>query len=70
MLAVGYMILVLGVLSFQYKFTPVPSRGSVFVHMISAQNLYQSQSYRCEFIPVTVLEQDSHSSMKTHSNVM
>ena len=26
-------------LSFRYEFTPVPSCGSVFVHMISAQNL-------------------------------
>ena len=30
-------------LSFWYEFTPVPSCGSVFVYMISAQNLVQKQ---------------------------
>ena len=50
-------------LSFRYEFTPVPSCGSVFVykHKIS----YQSESYRCEFTPVTVPGRNFQSSTVT-----
>ena len=57
-------------LSFRYEFTPVPSCGSVFVYMISAQNLIMERVIRCEFTPVTVPERDFHSGRKTHSDVM
>ena len=57
-------------LSFRYEFTPVPSCGSLFVYMISAQNLIPDESYRREFTPVTVPGRDFHSGTKTHSDVM
>ena len=64
--------MILARLSLRYEFIPVPSCGSVFVYMIPAQNLIpdQSESYRCEFTPVSVPERDSHSGTKTHSDVM
>ena len=37
-----------------------------YKHKIS----YQSESYRCEFTPVTVPGRDFHSGSKTHSDVM
>ena len=51
-------------LSFWYM--PVPSSGSVFIHMIIAQNyiLDQNKSYWYKFTPVTVWEQDFHSGWK------
>ena len=47
-------------LSFWYEFTPVPSCGSAFVYMMSAQNIVMER-----VIPVRV-----HPGTKTHSDVM
>ena len=56
--------------SFQFEFTPVPSCGSVFIYMISTQNLIPERVIPERVHPVTVPERDFHSGTKTHSDVM
>ena len=52
------------------EFTPVPSHGSIFVHMIPPQNVMPARVTRREFTPVLEPGREFHSGTKSRNGIM
>ena len=59
-----------GRLSPRSEFTPVPSHGSIFVHMIPPQISCWRESPWREFTPVLVPGREFHSGTKSRNGIM
>ena len=63
----GTVYMTPGRLSRPSEFTPVPSHGSTFVHMVPPR---QQESPRREFTPVVVPRRQFHSGTKSRNGIM